>query len=326
MKHILKIFTFCLLTIFSGMLQASLNDNINFLQDAALRGDSEAQSVLGDIYARGEARPQDWTMAKRWYEEAATGGNTYAQYMLGLIYQLGLTGPSDAALANHWYLTADAHQNSPRAKRLVGQFFADYDNPHYNPEQAFRWYEAAGNAGDVEAQDTMGDIFLEGKWVQQDILSAVKWYGKGAAQRSPYAQYSLGQLFYNGYPSFPQDYSQSVGWFYQAAVQCFVAAQYMLGDLYYNGIGVKQSNIQAYAWWSLVKAISDYPQAQTALNKVSAKMSSDELQLANQLAKEYLDDYGAYCNLNINPYLNEYLSRGNAMGARPKNEWLYRDK
>jgi uncharacterized protein len=326
MKFILQTLICCFLALFSGAIFATENDDINFLQDAALRGDNEAQSVLGDIYARGESRPQDWTMAKRWYEEAANGGNTYAQYMLGLIYQLGLTGPSDAVLANNWYMRADQHQNSPRAKRLVAQFFADYDNPHYNPEQAFRWYEAAANAGDVEAQDAMGDIYIDGKWVDQDVLSAVKWYGKAAAQRSPYAQYSLGQLFFTGYPSFPQDYAQALGWFYQASVQCFVAAQYMMGDLYYTGIGVKQSNVQAYAWWSLVKTISDYPQAQVALDKVTPKMSAEELQLANQLAKKYLDDYGSYCNLNINPYLNEYLSRGNAMGTRPKSEWLYRDK
>jgi TPR repeat protein len=326
MKHILKAITFCLLTIVANPLFATNMDDINFLQDQALRGDSEAQAVLGDIYARGESRPRDWTMAKRWYEEAANGGNTYAQYMLGLIYQLGLTGPADAAQANYWYMSADQHKNSPRAKRMVGQFFADYDNAQYNPEQAFRWYESAALAGDVEAQDNMGDIYLEGKWVEEDVLSAVKWYGKAAAQRSPYAQYSLGQMFYTGYPTFPQDYAQSLGWFYQAAVQCFVAAQYMMGDLYYTGEGVKQSNVQAYAWWTLVKALSDYPAAQVALDKVVPKMSAEELQLANQLAKEYLDEYGSYCNLNVNPYLNEYLSRHNTKGVRPTNEWLYRDK
>lgn len=327
MKQYFKSLIFCLLTVVASASFAKTTlDDINFLHDAALRGDSEAQAALGDIYARGESRPRDWTMAKRWYEEAATGGNTYAQYMLGLIYQLGLTGPADAIQANAWYARADSHRNSPRAKLMVGQFFADYDNPHYNPEQAFRWYEAAANAGDVEAQDNMGDIYLDGKWVQQDILSAVKWYGKAAGQRSPYAQYSLGQMFFNGYPTFPQDYTQALGWFYQAAVQCFVAAQYTMGDLYYEGIGVKQSNIQAYAWWSLVKTISDYPQAQIALNKVVPKMSIEELQLANELAREYLDEYGSYCNLNNNPYLNEYLSRQSARGVRPRSEWMYRDK
>ncbi|HLF67191.1 MAG TPA: tetratricopeptide repeat protein, partial [Gammaproteobacteria bacterium] len=198
------------------------------------------------------------------------------------------------------------------AKRLVAQFFADYDNPHYNPEQAFRWYEAAAQAGDVDAQDYMGDIYLEGKWVTPDVLSAVKWYGKAAAQRSPYAQYSLGQLFFNGDPTFPQDYEQAVGWFYQAAMQCFVAAQYMMGDLYYTGLGVKQSNIQAYAWWALVKQVSHYPSIQTSLDKVTKKMSAEELLLANRLANEYKRDYGSYCNAKDNPYLAEYMSRKNA--------------
>lgn len=326
MKKIHQIFTVLLLTLLSGLVFAASTKDINFLQDAALRGDHEAQAVLGDIYARGESRPQDWVMAKRWYEEAANGGNTYAQYMLGLIYQLGLTASPDAQQANYWYLRADAHPDSPRAKRMVGQFFGDYNNPHYNTEQAFRWYEAAANAGDVEAQDTMGDIFLDGKWVKQDVLSAVKWYGKGAAQSSPYAQYSLGLMFYNGYPTFPQDYEQALGWFYQSAVQCFVAAQYALGDMYYEGSGVKQSNVQAYAWFSLVKAISNYPQIQVAIDKVTRKMSTEELQLANRLSQEYLNEYGSYCNLKINPYLNEYLSRHNAKGVRPSNEFLFKDK
>lgn len=326
MKRILQTIIFCLLTTCWSVAFAVSDEDINFLQDAALHGDAQAQAALGDIYARGELRTMDWTMAKRWYEEAANHGNTYAQYMLGLIYQLGLTGPTNASLANQWYTRADAHSNSARAKRMVAQFFADYNNTHYNPEQAFRWYEAAAIAGDVEAQDTMGDIYLSGQWVEKDVLSAVKWFGKAAAQRSPYGQYSLGQMFYTGYETFPQDYAQAVGWFYQSAVQCFVAAQYMMGDLYYDGVGVKQSDIQAFAWWTLVKTISDYPAAQMALNKVTPKMSIEELQLANQLAKEYIDDYASYCNINVNPYLNEYLSRTNATGARPNNEWLYRDK
>src|SRR5437867_1683320 len=128
MKRILQTLTFCVFTICGCVAFAVSNKDINFLQDAALGGDIYAQAALGDIYARGELRTMDWVMAKRWYESAANGGNTYAQYMVGLIYQLGLTGHSDAAKANQWYTRADGHQDSPRAKRMVAQFFADYDN------------------------------------------------------------------------------------------------------------------------------------------------------------------------------------------------------
>lgn len=311
MKNILRAFIFCLLTSFSVALFAAGSKDFNYLHDSALRGDSDAQAALGDIYARGsESRPYDWKMAKRWYAEAANHNNTYAQYMLGLIYQMGLDGDTDAALSNQWYMRADSHPNSPRAKRMVAQFFADYDNAQYNPQQAFLWYEAAARVGDIEAQDKMGDIYLEGKWVMQDVLTAVKWYGKAASQRSPYAQYSLGQLFFTGYETFPQDYSQALGWFYQAAVQCFVAAQYMMGDIYYSGHGVKQNNMQAYAWWSLAKQTSDNPASiQPVLDRVTKKMTIEELQLANQLAKKYWQEYGSYCRLNENPYLTEFNSR-----------------
>jgi TPR repeat protein len=56
---------------------------------AAERGDTRAQSELGDLYAEGEGVPQNDAEAAKWYRLAAELGDDYAQQKLGWMYFAG---------------------------------------------------------------------------------------------------------------------------------------------------------------------------------------------------------------------------------------------
>ena len=62
-------------------------------QNAADRGDAEAQFGMGSLYEIGAGElKQDYKRADYWYRKAAEQGNTEAQYRLALIWGAGGDG------------------------------------------------------------------------------------------------------------------------------------------------------------------------------------------------------------------------------------------
>ena len=62
-------------------------------QNAADRGDGEAQFGMGSLYEIGAGElKQDYKRADYWYRKAAEQGNTEAQYRLALIWGAGGDG------------------------------------------------------------------------------------------------------------------------------------------------------------------------------------------------------------------------------------------
>ena len=72
------------------------------------------------------------------------------------------------------------------------------------------------NAGDANAQFSLGNANAEGQGVPQDYAQAVSWYRKAADQGYAGAQYNLGYAYYTG-QGVPQDYVESHKWFNLAA-------------------------------------------------------------------------------------------------------------
>lgn len=248
----------------------------------AAAGDLESQATLGDLYAKGINAPQNFESAYYWYSLAGKYGNTYAQLMSGIFQQLGYLGKVDAEEAGRWFLAASKQEDRMHAMRRAAQFFDDPANPSYDETQAYRFYEQAAYLGDVESQITLGDWYTEGSKVTRNIMTALKWYGKAAAQNSAYAQYSLGVLYLQENPEVPLDYAQAMQWLEKSAWQGFHAAQYLLGKMYYMGTGVPTNQVLAYAWWKLSNRFEN-PAVSADLDRITQKMSADEIQQAVKL-------------------------------------------
>lgn len=257
----------------------------------AAAGDVDSQAAMGDIFAQGIYEPQNLRSAVYWYGLAAKFGNAYAQYMMGISYQQGWLGQVDAVQANEWFKQANRQEDRVRAMRQVGQFFNERDNAMYNFDQAFHWTERAALAGDLDSQLVMADWYFDGDRVGRDILTALKWYGRAAAQDSPYAQYSLGLIYLKGDPVVPQDYEQAYQWLQKAAWQGYAAAQYTLGELYYTGKGVVANNVLAYAWWTLANDFKNPAVAQD-ISRITKKMSMEEIEQAVKLSDYYASEIG----------------------------------
>lgn len=114
------------------------------LKKQADAGDAEARFGLGNVNARGEGVPPDFTQAVRWYRLAAVQGDVSAQFSLALRYARG---------------------------EGVAQ---DYT-------QAVKWYRLAAEQGDDGSQFNLGVMYYHGRGVAQDYIQAHIWIDLSAS-------------------------------------------------------------------------------------------------------------------------------------------------
>ncbi|MEH6626456.1 MAG: hypothetical protein V7739_08425 [Motiliproteus sp.] len=69
-------------------------------------------------------------------------------------------------------------------------------------------------------------------------------------------------------------------------------AQLTLGEIYYEGRGVKQNLVEAFAWLA-VAIRQGAVEAQPLFDHVKKKLSPQQLKKAEALAGEYLNRYGS---------------------------------
>jgi TPR repeat protein len=218
-------------------------------EKAAAQGNADAQFWLGSLYNNGYGVPQDYAMARQWYEKAAAQGNADAQFKLGFLYDFGHGVPKNYAKAWQWYEQAAA-QGHPWAQFKLG---ALYDFGRGVPQdyvKARQWYERAAAQSNGMAQSNLGLMYAYGYGVPQDYAKARQWFEKAAAQGDASAQNELGLLYSRG-RGVPQDYTKARQWYEKAAAQGLTEAQNELGLMHVNGRGVPQDDVRAYMWWSL---------------------------------------------------------------------------
>ena len=82
----------------------------------------------------------------------------------------------------------------------------------------------AAEAGDVEAQSTLGYYYLAGKGVKKDIAKGIEWTRKAAEQGDMLSQYTLGRHYLSG-NGVPKDKVEAVKWLSKSADQGYPLAQ-----------------------------------------------------------------------------------------------------
>jgi TPR repeat protein len=168
------------------------------------------QSILGDMYFKGQGEKQDYTQAALWYRKAADQSYAEAELNLARMYDQGQGVPLDAAQGNELFRRAAEH-------------------------------------GNPDAEYGLGLKCFTGQGVAQDYPQAAIWFRKAAEHGSALGEYSLAAMYYQG-NAVKQDYAQAAVWYRKAAEQDNANSQYFLGSLYAQGRGVQQDYQEAYFW------------------------------------------------------------------------------
>lgn len=168
------------------------------LQNAAERGDLDAQYQLGLWYENiRDIERYEWDVVK-WYEKAAEQGHKGAQYNLGRCYENGIGFWSDTRKSTIWYRKA-AEQG-----HIEAQF------------SLVKCYKKEAKKGCREAQFNLALCYQKGMWVDKDECKAVEWYKKAADQGDIDAIYNLAWCFENGV-GVSKDMDEAIIWYRKAA-------------------------------------------------------------------------------------------------------------
>ncbi len=214
------------------------------LQQAAERGDSNAQFQMGDLYMSGRGVDRDPAAGAAWYRAAAQQGHAVAASNLGVLYANGWgVQPSDTEAVNWFHKAADAGdaggENNLGSMYIAGRGVAQSD------VLGAKWVSSAAQRGAPEAQYTLATLYANGRGVPQDDAQAVKWLRAAAAQGYAPALLMLGKMYVAG-AGVPRDYAEAMRNFRGADTP---EAWYQLGLLYQRGLGAAPSDAEAAVWW-----------------------------------------------------------------------------
>jgi TPR repeat protein len=156
MHHLSVITLLAALVLLSGCAHISppsdsSTADLQTKQTQAAQGNAEAQRNLGVMYRDGQGVPQDYAIARQWFEKAAAQGDAKAQYNLAGLYYNGNGGSQDYVRAHMWWSLAAA-----RSTGDVQKFAAvnrDEVAPRMTPEQIA---EAQRLAQQCQAQQFKG--------------------------------------------------------------------------------------------------------------------------------------------------------------------------
>jgi len=153
-----------------------------------------------------------------------------------------------AAASEFDEMKALADQGDADAQFYLGNVYLNGEGLQENVVEAVKWYRKAADQGYVKAQFNLAQAYFIGKGVPKNVAEAVKWYRKAAEQGDANAQYNLA-LCYNNGEGVPKNIAESVKWYRKAADQGVVQAQYSLGLMYTSGHGVPKNVAEAVKWY-----------------------------------------------------------------------------
>jgi Sel1 repeat len=87
------------------------------------KGNTDAQAMLGALYADGAGVRRDYVEATKWLHLAADQGNDLAQFGLGRMYYSGQGAAQDYAEAAKWFRKAADQGNVNAQARLASMYF-----------------------------------------------------------------------------------------------------------------------------------------------------------------------------------------------------------
>jgi len=175
-------------------------------------------------YWGGKVR-QNLPKAFALYLEAARRGDTEAQYIVGGMYFKGIGTERDPKEAFKWlYKAAEKGKSTPQSQKILGQDFLIGRVVPRNYSQSVQWYKLAAENGDHDAQNELAFLYYVGRGVQQDFKTAYNWFERAAKGGLAIAQYNVGIMWYTGNGVEKPDLIAAYSWLSLAAANGYADA------------------------------------------------------------------------------------------------------
>jgi hypothetical protein len=246
------------------------------LLNAANAGKMSAAFYLGYMYDQGLGVAQDYSTARRWYEQAAAAGDEVALNNLAVMYGTGHGVPVNVRTALQLYRRSAA-AGYATAFYNIARYYEDGRGVTADKATAIAWYKKAAVRGDANALQQL-ERFGETDavtWAKADPAEALRVgldrYNRNqraeafnpllraVASGKTEAALQLGYLYSHGLGT-SVDYEDARFWYEKAAATGDLVAMNNLGTLYTNGNGVPSDFKIALDWYRKAAA-GAYPSA-----------------------------------------------------------------
>ncbi len=257
---------------------------LKLANDAAARGEPQANTLIGRIYGEGLGVPKDEKAAVEWYTRAADLGDTGGTFALALMLAEGRGTAKNREGAAQLFEKA-ARTGHAEANYNLGVLFLKGDGKPENPIRAFQHIEYAADKGIAQAQYDLAALYQTGTGVAPNAFEAAKWLSKASAQGLAVAQYDYAVLLLRGF-GITQEEPKAVAYMRSAAERGIAGAQNRLAYMHIDGVGVDKSPIEAAKWRLLAKSNGF---KDDALDAVIAKLPATERQKGEAAAAIFAD-------------------------------------
>lgn len=144
-----------------------------------------------------------------------------------------------------------AEYGNADAQNQLGDCYLNGEGVPEDSEEALKWYHMAAEQGNAVAQFNLAKIYYWGLIVPQDYQECLKWLRNAAEQGNAEAQCFLGVTLEQGDMCISKNYYEAEKWYHRAAEQGLADAQNYLGEIYRKGLGVKKNDLEAIKWYRL---------------------------------------------------------------------------
>lgn len=179
-----------------------------------------------------------------------------------------------------------AGEGDMQAQYELGQLYLEGKDVKQDIKEASKWMKKAAKQGHVKGAYEMGRRYELGIGVRQNYMTASSWYKLAASYgNDPQAQFALGELFFKG-KGVPHSYGEAREWYEKAANKGHPIAQFLLGAMYQEGWAVEKDLIEAYKWYSLSMSQEERVQKASKQYKPTRARDAVAAKLNKQQIKE----------------------------------------
>ena len=98
-----------------------------------------------------------------------------------------------------YLISLSANQNNPEAQNILGMIYYNGKYMTRDINKAIHYLSLSANQNNPEAQNVLGMIYYNGKYMTRDINKAIYYLSLSANQNNPEAQYNLGMIYYTSF-------------------------------------------------------------------------------------------------------------------------------
>lgn len=218
---------------------------------AALKGEPQANTLIGRIYAEGLGVNKDEKLAVDWFRRGSELGDVQGSFALGLMLAEGRGIKKDLNKAAELFEKAALTGHAEANYNLGLMFLGGKGKPEL-PIRAYQHIRFAAEKGVVAAMYDLAAMYQAGAGVAPDALETARWLSRAASRGYAPAEYDYAVLLLKGF-GLKKDEPKAIAYLKAAAEKGIPGAQNRMAYIYLEGVGTDRDKVEAAKWRLIAK-------------------------------------------------------------------------